>query len=112
MYKSFCILDYFIKGGKLLENKNLDGAEQSFSYALKILSVLTNSSQYRSQKAKCFHSLAEVYICRSSQQVKKEVCCEMLTKCIALSEAERLYKYGCYKEDENIDAFILKAETR
>ena len=36
----------------------------------------------------------------------------MVIKCIALSEAERIYKHGSYKEDKEIDLFISNAELR
>lgn len=36
----------------------------------------------------------------------------MVIKCIALAEAERIYRHGSYKEDKEIDIFIANAELR
>ena len=56
--------------------------------------------------------MAEIYLTRASQQLDDDGFCEMMVKGIALFEAERIYKYGSYKEDKEINTAILEAEVK
>ena len=56
--------------------------------------------------------MAEIYLTRASQQMDDDGFCEMMVKGIALFEAERIYKYGSYKEDKEINTAILEAEVK
>jgi tetratricopeptide (TPR) repeat protein len=109
---TFVFLDNFDKGLRDLREHNPNLAEQSLSQALKILSASPNSSHFNKEKATCFHTMAEIYLTRASQQVDDDGFCEMMVKGIALFEAERIYKYGSYKEDKEINTAILEAEVK
>jgi hypothetical protein len=56
--------------------------------------------------------MAEIYLTRASQQLDDDGFCEMIVKANALFEAERIYKYGSYKEDKEINTAILEAEVK
>ena len=86
----------------------MNRAEHSPSEALKILLASPNPTR---DKAECFHSLAKVYLTRVSQQSKKKDFCETMVKSIAQFEAEKIYKHASPREEENINAVILKAEV-
>ncbi|XP_028391926.1 uncharacterized protein LOC114516599 [Dendronephthya gigantea] len=64
------------------------------------------------EKATCFHAMAEIYSTRASQQMDDDGFCEMMVKSIALFEAERIYKHGSYKADEETDTAIFEAEVK
>ncbi|XP_028412663.1 uncharacterized protein LOC114535578 [Dendronephthya gigantea] len=105
--------DHFQEGLKQQREDSLHQAEQSLSQALKILSALPNASHFNKEKAKCFHTMAEIYFTRASQQVDDDSSfCEMMVKSVALFEAERIYKYGRYEEDEKINAAIFDVEVK
>ena len=99
-----------MKGLKHLNENDLSLAEQSISYALKVLSASSKSSHFGKEKAQCFHSLAGLYRTRASHQLTKEDFCEMVIKSIALYEGERIYKHGTYTEDKEINSAISEAE--
>ncbi|CAB3996750.1 PREDICTED: uncharacterized protein LOC109474323 [Paramuricea clavata] len=109
---TFVFLDHFDKGLREAKENNLNLAEQSLSQALKILSASPNSSTFNGEKATCFHTMAEIYLTRASQQLDDDGFCEMTVKGIALFEAERIYKYGSYKEDKEINTAIIEAEVK
>ncbi|CAB4006742.1 PREDICTED: uncharacterized protein LOC109475051 [Paramuricea clavata] len=104
--------DHFDKGLRDLKENNLNLAEQSLSQTLKILSASPNSSNFNGEIATCFHIMAEIYLTRASQLMNDDGFCEMMAKCIALFEAERIYKYGSYKEDKEINTAIVEAEVK
>ena len=110
--KTLLFLDYFEEGLRHQIENGLNLAEQSLSQALKILSASTNDSHFNKEKATCFHTMAEIYSTRALQQEDNNVFCEMMVKSIALFEAERIYKYGSYKEDKEINTAILEAEVK
>ena len=56
--------------------------------------------------------MAEIYSARASEQLDNDSFCEMTVKSIALFEAERIYKYGSYKEDQEVEAAISEAELK
>ena len=107
----FLLLDCFEDGTRHLKEDNTKLAELSFSKALRILSGLPNSSHFKKEKSQCFHAMAEIYLSRASQQSDDDDFCDMVVKSIALSEAERIYKHGSYREDEKIDATIEKVDV-
>ena len=110
--KTLFFLDYFEEGLRHQIENSLNLAEQSLSQALKILSASTNGSHFNKEKATCFHTMAEIYSTRALQQEDNNVFCEMMVKSIALFEAERIYKYGSYKEDKEINTAVLEAEVK
>ena len=110
--KPLLFLDYFEEGLRHQIENNPNLAEQSLSQALKILSASTNASLFNKEKATCFHTMAELYSTRALQQEDNDVFCEMMVKSIALFEAERICKYGSYKEDNEINTAILEAEVK
>ena len=105
-------LDYFEDGLSHLSLANTDGAEMLVSQALKALSGSPNASLLGNEKAKCFHTMAEIYLARASKQLDNDRFCEMMVKSIALFEAERMYKHGSYKEDLEVDTAISGAELK
>ena len=105
-------LDYFEDGLSHLSLANTDGAEMLVSQALKALSGSPNASLLGNEKAKCFHTMAEIYLARASKQLDNDSFCEMMVKSIALFEAERMYKHGSYKEDLEVDTVISGAELK
>ena len=107
----FLLLDYFKDGTRHLKEDNTKLAELSFRQALRILSGLPNSSHFKKEKSQCFHAMAEIYLSRASQQSDDDDFCDMVVKSIALSEAERIYKHGGYREDEKVDATIEKVDV-
>jgi hypothetical protein len=56
--------------------------------------------------------MAEIYLTRASEQLDDDGFCEMVVKSIALFEAERIYKYHGYKEDEKINTAIVELEQK
>ena len=105
-------LDNFEEALKCLKENDLNLAEQLLSQALKILSTPPNASHFNKEKATCFHTMAEIYLAQASQQLDDNEFCEMMVKSIALFEAERIYKYGSYKEEKEINEAILEAEVK
>ena len=105
-------LDYFEDGLSHLSLANTDGAEMLVSQALKALSGSPNASLLGNEKAKCFHTLAEIYLARASKQLDNDCFCEMMVKSIALFEAERMYKHGSYKEYLEVDTAVSAAELK
>ena len=106
----FVFLEKLEKGVRQQKENDLNLAEDSISQALKILSASANNSDVNREKARCFHSLAEVYFIRASQQTKREGFSEMMVKCIGLFEAEKIYKHVGPKEEEDINTVVLEAE--
>ena len=53
-----------------------------------------------------------IFKTRASQQLGDDGFCEMVIKSIALFEAERIYKYGSYKEYKEINTAVLEAEIK
>ena len=104
--------DHFEEGLRYVQENNLNGAEESLAQALKILSASPNRSLFKEEEATCFHTMAEVYSARASQHSDDDSFCEMMAKSIALFEAERIYKYGSYKEDKEVEAAISEAELK
>ncbi len=108
----FVFVDHYEEGIKHLKANNPNLAEKALGQALKILSASPNASHLNKEKATCFHTLAEIYLTRDSQHLDEDGFCEMIVKAIALFEAERIYKYGSYEEDEEINAAILETEIK
>ncbi|XP_028392173.1 uncharacterized protein LOC114516792 [Dendronephthya gigantea] len=104
--------DHFEQGLRHLDENEVNLAEQSLSKALKILSASPMTKHLNKEKATCFHAMAEIYSTRASQQMDDDGFCEMMVKSIALFEAERIYKHGSYKADEEIDTAIFEAEVK
>ncbi|XP_028391925.1 uncharacterized protein LOC114516598 [Dendronephthya gigantea] len=104
--------DHFEQGLRHLDENKSNLAEQSLSKALKILSASPMTKHLNKEKATCFHAMAEIYSTRASQQMDDDGFCEMMVKSIALFEAERIYKHGSYKADEETDTAIFEAEVK